>query len=415
MTAAPLPLEGLRVIDLTRYVAGPYCTMQLADAGADVIKVEPLGGEISRTLEPLIDKDDGEPLSGYFTRYNRHKRSICIDLTKPAGRAVLTELLRISDVLVENYRPGVLERLGFGENHLAGINPQLVYCSVSGYGHSDGPYRDRPAYHMTAEALAGAVARTADQGLPPIPVGLIIGDIFPAALATTGILMALQRRSRTGSGGRVDIAMYDAMISMNELNIGRAALSGRPVVIGATAHPFYAPWGVFQARDGHVVLNVSTDRQWQGMCRAVSSPELLGQKRLERSKDRVRHMDEVIRPVLEPWLRQRTRGEAVRALIEESVPAAPIADSVEVLACPQAHAREMIAVVEAEDGRMTRVAGNPIKIRSMASGQPADSRPARIPGPGADSRDILRELGLEAEEAEALLREGIVGTAVDAQ
>ncbi|MGO8876946.1 MAG: CoA transferase, partial [Acidimicrobiales bacterium] len=145
MSAAPLPLEGLRVVDLTRYVAGPYCTMQLADAGADVIKVEPVGGEVTRTLEPLINGSAGKPLSGYFLRYNRYKRSICLDLASTHGKQILTELLRVSDVLVENYRPDVLSDLGFGEDALGEINPQLIYCSVTGYGHSDGPYRNRPA------------------------------------------------------------------------------------------------------------------------------------------------------------------------------------------------------------------------------------------------------------------------------
>jgi len=415
MTATPLPLEGLRVVDLTRYVAGPYCTMQLADAGADVIKVEPVGGEVTRTLEPLINGIVGKPLSGYFLRYNRYKRSICLDLTSTHGKQIFTELLRVSDVLVENYRPDVLSNLGFGEDELGKINPRLIYCSVTGYGHSDGPYRNRPAYHMTAEVLAGAVARTAGQDSPPTPLGLIIGDIFPAALATSGILMALHRRSRTGLGGRVDIAMYDAMISMNELNVGKTALTGAPVVIGGHAHPFYAPWGVFPTRDGHIVLNVSTDRQWQGTCRAIGSVDLLADGRLRLSKGRVTHFDDVIRPVLESWLKCRTREEAVDALVQESVPAAPVRDSGEVLDCPQARARAMVVSIGTHGDSETRVVGNPIKIRPMSGGQPSDDRPRRSPSAGADTRVILRELGFSEAQVERLLSEGVVGTTVDDQ
>lgn len=403
-----LPLQGLRVVDLTRYVSGPFCTMMLADAGADVIKVEPPGGEVSRGLEPLIAGPGAERVSGYFLRYNRHKRSICIDLRAQEGRHLLARMLSSSDILVENYRPGVLESLGFGEAELARINSRLIYCSISGFGHTEGPYRNWPAYHMTAEALAGAIARSSHGGTLPVPLGLIVGDVFPAVLAAAGIMMAVQGRTMTGSGSRVDIAMYDAMISLNELAIGKAALAGRDVAAGIMAHPFYAPWGIFAARDGHVALNVSTDRQWLGLCQALGSAELMNQSRLRQSADRVRHMDEAIRPVLEPWMRRRTREEAVHALTAQGVPAAPIRSAAEVLNCPQAHSREMISTIEAAAGAVTRVAASPVKFRSMNSPQTEDDRPIRAPQAGADSLEILHELGLRAAEIEALRDQGIV-------
>lgn len=352
------PLEGVVVLDLSRYIAGPYCTMLMADAGATVIKVEPPAGDDTRRLEPFVVGASGEDVSAYFIRMNRGKKSIVIDLKSTRGRQELIELLTKSDVLVENYATGVLERLGFPDEYLHEINPSLIYCSVSGFGHSQSPMKDRPAYNIVAEYEAGVFYQK-NSASTPAPLGPPVGDMFPALHALSGLLMALYRKAKTGEGGRVDIAMYDSMLSLNEIRSTYAVLYGKEW--DPSVHPFYAPYGVFRVRDGYICIDVTTKPQWKGFCQAIESPELAQLSGLDTGPQRVSQFDELIRGPLEQWLTGQTKESAVNRLVLYRVPAAVIRRPGEALASPQAASREMRVEIAGDGVNITTV-GNPIKV-----------------------------------------------------
>ena len=388
------PLHGVRVLDLTRFVAGPYCTMLLADQGADVVKVEPFGGEDTRALDVKLDG-----VSTYFLRFNRSKKSICVDLKHAEGRGVLERLVRSADVLVENFRPGVLERLGFGWPRLRELNPRLIYATITGFGHSPSPYRDRAAFTPIVEGVAGTVIyRNEDE--PPTITGYPVGDIFPASLAAGAIGMALYRRTHDNEGARIDMAMYDAMVSMNERAVGMAGMVGRDFLPGRASDLGSAPSGVFQASDGFLSISVVGDRIWERFCAAIERPDWTEDERLATGPGRAAHFQDVIKPGMETWLAARTRGEAVERLSEAGVPAAEVARPLEILDAPQARARDMIIEYRAaENGVTAKVVGNPIRFEGEDKLEPGDA-----PVLGQHTVEVLREWAeLGDEEIDALL------------
>ncbi|PRZ42531.1 formyl-CoA transferase [Antricoccus suffuscus] len=394
-------LDGLVVIDLTRYIAGPYCTMLMADAGATVVKVEPSNGEDTRHLEPFLDTPGGEQISAYFLRMNRAKRSVALDLKHPRGLVVLERLIASADVLIENFRPGVMERLGLGAARVSELNPRVVYCSISGFGHSASPNRDRPAYNVVAEYEAGISVPKGPESIPGA-VGPPVGDMFPSLHALSGILMALYRRNTTGHGERVDVAMYDSMLSLNELKISYAELYGKQW--DPAAHPFYCPYGVFPVSDGFVCIDVTTDRQWKGYCEAIGQPDLYLLDGLSTGPERVARYEEVIREPLEKWFAGVSRDEAVEAMIARGVPAAVIRHPGEVLGSAQTAARGMRIRVDSGDGASVDTAGNPIKI-----GTSLDLTQVSAPRVGADTRWVAREIArLDDEQVDDLIKEGIL-------
>lgn len=401
-------LDGLVVIDLTRYIAGPYCTMLMADAGATVVKVEPSRGEDTRRLEPFLATADGGQVSAYFLRMNRAKRSVALDLKSPRGLEVLEKLIGSADVLIENFRPGVMDRLGLSASRVSQLNPRIVYCSISGFGHSESPNRDRPAYNVVAEYEAGI---SVPQGPDSIPgaVGPPVGDMFPSLHALSGILMALYRRNTTGRGDRVDIAMYDSMLSLNELKISYAELYGKQW--DPAAHPFYCPYGVFPVSDGFVCIDVTTDRQWKGYCEAIDRPDLYLLDGLATGPERVARYEEVIKGPLESWFAGVTRDEAVESFIAHGVPAAVIRHPDEVLRSPQTAAREMRIRVDNGDGVSVETVGNPIKF-GTSHGVTSVSAP-RV---GADSRWAVRHIAhLNEQQTSDLIADGTLTTSEDRQ
>jgi crotonobetainyl-CoA:carnitine CoA-transferase CaiB-like acyl-CoA transferase len=360
------PLDGLVVLDLTRYIAGPYCTMLMADAGATVIKVEPPVGDDTRRLEPYLTSDSGREVSSYFLRMNRGKRSIVLDLKDGADRDVLERLIAKADVIVENYAAGVFERLGFSEGRVFELNPSIIYTSISGFGHTESPMRDRAAYNIIAEYEAGVYYRKSPDATPA-PLGPPVGDMFPALHALGGLLMALYRRERTGEGGRVDISMFDSMLSLNELRSSFAMIYGREW--DPTAHPFYSPYGVFPVTDGHICIDVTTSAQWKGFCDAIGRPDLFDVPGMETGPQRVAQYDDVIKGPLEDWLARQTRDGAVATLARHRVPCAAIRQSGEALMSEQAAARNMRVSVGTDDGVEVVTVGNPIKMSgSVESG-----------------------------------------------
>ena len=395
-------LQGLVVLDLSQYIAGPYATMLMADEGATVIKIEAPTGDATRSLEPFIAGDGGQ-VSAFFARMNRGKKSITLDLKSPEGHAAMAALVRKADVLVENYRAGILARLGFDADELARLNPRLIYCSVSGFGHTPSPNRDRAAYNTVAEYEAG-VYRASQHGEAPTPVGPPVGDMVPALHALAGLLMALYRRSVTGQGARVDIAMFDSMLSLNELRSSMAVLLDSDRL--PTGADLYCPYGVFAVRDGHLSIDVTTPRQWQGFCDAIGQPELAQRPGMDTGPARAQQYQAHIRAPLEAWLGDKTRDEAAAALVAHGVPVAVLRTPREALLSEQARSRDMCIQVQGEHGVRLNVPASPIRIAAAADGarDTAGAQARRtVPALAADSRWVLEQIaGLDADTVNRL-------------
>ncbi|MBK7315401.1 CaiB/BaiF CoA transferase family protein [Candidatus Aalborgicola defluviihabitans] len=386
-TSSIPPLQGIVVLDLTRFMSGPYATMLLADAGADVIKVEPLGGEETRTLHPILKDDDDKEISGYFLRLNRRKRSVCLDLRSPEGRDALIELAKGADVVVENYRPGVMNKLGIGAEVLMKANPRLIFCAISGFGQTASPNRDWPAFNLVPEAMAGVLSQSPTPGVPPRPVGPALGDLFPSMHAVSGILMALLRRHTTGQGSLVDIAMYDSMLSLNEMALGVASMTGGELLYGQRVNPNLAPYGYFPTKDGWVCIAVGPNRQWESLCKLMGHPEMGVDERLNSGSGRSTHFKDLIEPVLFAWLAERGKEEIAAELAAVGVPAAPVRNASEALDCEQARVRGMVADVHAPAGKSWQVAGSPVRL------SPAFDLPeASTVRPGQNTLEVLTEI-----------------------
>lgn len=374
------PLEGLVVVDLTRVLAGPYCTMVLADLGARVIKVErPDGGDDARGFGPFAP--DGR--SAYFASVNRNKESIALDLKAPADRAVFERLLGRADVLVENYRPGTMATLGYDWASLHARWPRLVVAAVSGFGHT-GPYARRPAYDMVVQAMGGLMSITGQPGGEPTRVGTSIGDITAALFATVGILTALRTRDAGGEGTFVDVAMLDCQVAILENAIARYVATGTvPAPLGAR-HPTITPFGAFRAADGHVVIAAGNDALFAALADCLGVGHLVGDPRFATNAARTEH-EPTLKAALEEALGSHATAHWLATLEAAGVPVAPINDVGAVLADPHVQARTM--VVSAPDpsfGRL-RMAGNPVKLWGRPD--PAERRAA--PGLDADRAAVL--------------------------
>jgi CoA:oxalate CoA-transferase len=381
MTASdPGPLAGVTVIDLTRVLAGPYCTLVLSNLGARIIKVErPPHGDDARGIGPFVG---GKSL--YFAALNHGKESIVLDLRQPDDRAVFEKLLAAADVLVENYRPGVLARLGYGWEALHGRWPRLIVAAASGFGQT-GPLRERPAFDMVAQAMGGIMSLTGYPDGPPARVGISIGDIAAGLFLAVGVVSALHARDQSGAGTMVDVAMLDCQLAILENALTSYMVTG--VVPGrlGTRHPNIAPFQAFEAADGRqVVVCAAHDGHFATLCAAIGRPDLPADPRFRSTDDRRRHV-EALQVEIGGALRSRTAAEWLESLERAGVPCAPV-NSVGDAACnPQVAARNMI--VEIEDPRIGRlaVAGNPIKLAGVP--EPESRQPP--PDLDADRAAIL--------------------------
>lgn len=374
------PLSGLIVLDLTRVLAGPYCTMVLCDLGARIIKVEPPEGDDSRRYGPFINGT-----SGYFTAFNRGKESIAIDLKNEADRIIFERLLAKSDVLVENYRPGTMEKLGYGWDSLHPRFPRLIYAAASGFGHS-GPYANRPAYDMVVQAMGGIMSITGQPDGPPTRVGSSIGDISAGLFTAIGIVSALYDRARSNIGMKVDVAMLDCQVAILENAITRYFATGRsPGPLGAR-HASIAPFAAFAAADGHLVVAAGTDALFIKLCQALERPELPGDSRYATNAARSDHVD-ALSTELEISLKKKPIAHWLDVLGKAGIPCGPINDVGEVLADPQVLARNM--VVSLDDPAMAglRLAGNPVKLSAYDDPSTRGAAPAL----DADRRRILED------------------------
>jgi CoA:oxalate CoA-transferase len=402
---APTPYEGLLVVDLTQVVSGPVATMLLADLGASVVKIEPPGGEPYRRSGLPIETADGSTNLN-FLRFSRGKKSVTLDLKSDEGRGVLERLVGCADVLVENFRPGVLERLGFSAERLAELNPRLVYASVSGYGHGDlfpAPYARRPAYAIVVEALAGLTHLAGERDGPPTWMGFAMADIYAGTLAVAGISTALYARERSGHGGRVDISMYDGAVIMNDLAVATHAALGD--VLDRGGYAFQSPWGPFAANDGWVVVAVLSEVEWHALCGVIDAAELADDARLQNGSARAERFTELVEPPISRWTATRSRLQCADELLAAGVPAAPVNSAVDLATCEQLLAREMLVDVDDPVVGSLRLVGNPIKLRGVPSPEARS-----IPRLGEHTDEVLRDiLGLEATEVEALRAAGAFG------
>lgn len=365
---AGLPLAGLTVIDLTRVLAGPLCTMLLGDMGAEVIKIEdPRHGDDTREWAPFVGG-----VSTYFLGVNRNKKSVAIDLKSADGTAFLTDLIRSSDVLVENFRPGTLDRLGFGPDRARALNDRLIYCSISGYG-STGPRCDLPGYDLVIQGESGLMDVTGFPETGPTKVGVAITDCLAALYAVQGILLAHIARQRTGKGQVVDIALLDAAVSVLGLPTGIVAATGRSPGRLGNAHPSLAPYEPYPAADGQVIVAVANERLWARFCSAIGAGALEHDPRFATNTDRLRN-----RASLNAHIEHLFRDQPVDAIMARlgtaGVPCGRVRTIDEVLEDPQLAARGMLLDVVAGD-RTVRVPGNPVTL-SDAGAVPAHPPPA---------------------------------------
>jgi len=393
------PLRGIKVLDLTRVLAGPFCTMVLADLGADVVKVErPDGGDDGRHFGPFLPSGE----SGYFASVNRGKRSIALDLKDPADRDTFLALVDQADVLVENFRPGTMERLGLGSESLRTRNPRLIFTSVTGFGRT-GPDADQAAYDVIVQARSGLMSVTGHDPDEPARVGSSISDILAGLYAAIGVCASLRERDRTGCGADLDLAMLDCSVSILENAIARFVVSGRvPEPLG-TRHPSIAPFAAFRAQDGSLVIAAGNDQLWQTLCRTIGAPELTADPLLASNRDRAEHAKH-LEQAINARLATKTVAEWLATLGAAGVPCGPINDLSHVLADPQLEQRDMWHTLHDADGYELVTAGTPFRIDGAKP--PLESAWPRL---GADGDAVLADWGIRpgaaprsASAAEAL-------------
>jgi crotonobetainyl-CoA:carnitine CoA-transferase CaiB-like acyl-CoA transferase len=392
------PLAGLRVIDLTRVLAGPLATQFLGDLGAEILKVEPPGaGDETRGFAPFVG---GE--SHYFVGLNRGKRSIVLDLRRAEGAEILRRLVATSDVLIENFRPGVMDRLGLGAAALMELNPRLIYCAVSGFGLT-GPLRDRPSFDVVTQALTGVLSVNGEQGRPPVRVGLPIGDMSGGIFGAIAILSALHERAATGRGRLIDVSLYDGTMSLLGYLAQLAFLTGRDPQPMGSAHPSVVPYGSFPARDGAIIIACLADRFWPKLCAALGCTEMGAEPRYATMALRREHRAE-IEPRIAEATATRTVAEWQRELEAHDVPHAPVLGATAALSHPHATAREMVVTVEHPAAGPLRMVGRPIKF-------PGTRQAPLEPSPllGQHTAEVLRELlGLSEARIDELRRLGVI-------
>ncbi|MDA0841207.1 MAG: CaiB/BaiF CoA-transferase family protein [Planctomycetota bacterium] len=391
-------LADLRIIDLTRVLAGPYATMILADLGAEVIKVElPGTGDEARQFGPFQNG-----VSAYFMSINRGKKSITLNLRSDEGKEILKDLVRDADILTENYRPGAMKRLGLDYEVLKEINPGLIYAATSGFGQT-GPLSPLGAYDMIIQAMGGLISITGEPGRPPVRVGTSIGDLSSALFTVIGILSALHHRERTGEGQFVDIAMLDCQAALLENAVARYAVTGEiPQPLGSR-HPSITPFQIFKSKDGYLVLAIGNDATWKKFCDHVGRPDLVTDLRFATNPGRTDNQPE-LELILNGIFQKKNTIDWLDSLESVGIPSGPIQNVEQVIQHPQIQAREMMIEVTHPVAGPTLMPASPIKLSET---------PARVerpsPGLGEHNESVLRELlGMSEERIAALKKSGVL-------
>jgi len=394
------PLENVKILDLSRVLAGPFCTMLLSDLGAEVIKVEmPEKGDDSRQFGPF---KNGRSL--YFMSINRGKKSISLNLKNPKGKEILLKLVKNVDVLVENFRPGTMEKLGIGWDILHKTNPKLIYAASSGFGHT-GPYSNKPSYDILAQAMGGIMSIT---GWPeinkPTRVGMSIGDITASLFTAIGINAALYQRTFTGLGQKIDISMLDCQLAILENAMLRYQVEGKPPKPIGNRHPTITPFQAFKAKDDYFVIGIGNDNLWIKLCEVIDYPELINDPRFINNKNRTTNIDILI-PLLENIFATKTVNEWCELFENSGIPHSPINTIDKVMENPQLKARNMFAEVFSPETGKVIIAGNPIKMSSI----PDETNIREVPEIGQHNIDIYTHwLGLSEEDIINLKKEGVI-------
>lgn len=386
-------LEGVRILDLTHMLSGPYATLLLSDLGADTIKIEPPSGEMTRALLARDPEHSVDGMGAYFLTLGRNKRSVALDLKRPEARPIFERLVAAADVVVYNFSAGVAERLGLSHERLAAVNPRVVTCSITGFGET-GPHKDHPSFDMVAQATGGGMSVTG-LGDMPLRAGIPIGDLGSGMAAALGILAALHGRHATGRGRHVDISMQDVQISLLNYMATMTLLSGRSPPAVGNAHFVHVPYNSFPTADGFIIIAVITDAAWLALLRALDLLELDTPERRHQS-GRLRDRP-AIEAALIARLQTRPRADWLACLRDADVPCAPVNTIAEALTDPHVLARGMVADVPHPGGVVTRQPGNPIKL-----GDPERFDPPPLLGQHTDA--VLRELAGMGDAALAALR-----------
>ena len=391
------PLHGVTIVDLTQMLAGPFCTMLLADLGADVIKIEPPQGDMTRSSAPFRPDDEFRAFGGYFASVNRNKRSMVVDLKNPAGLELLLDLLDAADVVVENSRTGVMERLGLGYEVLRERNPKLIYGSIRGYGDprfGESPYANWPAFDVTAQAHGGFMGITGDH--EPMKAGPGVGDIFPASLAALGIVSAVRHAELTGQGQYVDVAMYDGVLALCERIVHQYSFEGTVPGPQGNTHPLLAPFDIFETSEGFVSIAAPHDRHWEALCHAMGRPDCISHEDFVDSGTRARNA-KIVRELVTSWTRDLTKDQVLEA-IGGKVPVGPVNTVEDIFADPHVHVRNMLAEVD-HPGVVdpVTIVGVPIKLSETPGGVRT-----RAPMLGEHTDTILVDFGYDTERIQQL-------------
>jgi CoA:oxalate CoA-transferase len=397
------PLKGVTVLDITRVVAGPFCSMLLADLGATVIKVEhPNDPDYARTFPPFVSGDDRE-FSAFFAQYNRNKLGITLNMKSAEGKALLRKLVRRADVLVENFRPGTMDRLGLGFEVLKKENPRLIYTAISGFGRT-GPNASRPAFDNTGQAAGGLWSMNGYADRPPVRVGTIIGDLAASLYAAIGTLAALREAERGGEGQVVDVSQQDSVLTLTENAVVRYTTEGDVASPLGNDHPFVRPYGQFPCKDGYVFFGGYTDKFWRITCELFGAPDLADDPEIDTMEKRFDRVvaERRVKPLLEGWFSKYTKAE-LEELAGDRIPLSAIKTIAEVVEDPHIAARDMIVKVPVA-GKLVRMFGLPIKL----SGTPGNAR-AKAPNPGEHNTFVYSRLvGLTPEEVGKLSGDGVI-------
>jgi crotonobetainyl-CoA:carnitine CoA-transferase CaiB-like acyl-CoA transferase len=402
---SPGALEGLKVLDLTQMLAGPYCTQLLADQGAEVVKIEPPEGDMTRAMGPFRADDSRRLWGGYFQSINRNKKSLCIDLKQPEAKAIFLRLVEGADVLVENMRVGAMDRLGLGYETLAERNPRLVYAALRGFGDPRGgatPYQEWPAFDVVAQAMGGIMAITGPDAHTPLKVGPGVGDLVPAVHMAFGIMAGVYRAQKTGRGQFVDVPMVDVMLSLCERMVYQHSYEGKVPGPEGNRHPILCPFGMFACKDGWVTIACPTDAFWKQLCELIGRPELGTDPEFRGNDGRQRQHDRVD-AAIHAFTRTRTKRELTEAL-GGRIPFGPVYDVRDIYADPHFAAHDMLPKVE-QPGSATPVQVAGIAVRM--TGTPGAVR-RRAPMLGEDTDAVLAGFGAAPDELRRWRDAGLV-------
>jgi crotonobetainyl-CoA:carnitine CoA-transferase CaiB-like acyl-CoA transferase len=394
------PLSKLRILDFTQFLSGPYATQILGDLGADVIKIESPEGDTTRRLPPHFVGDE----SAYYLSVNRSKRSIVIDLKSDAGRKLARRLALNCSVVVENFRPGVLQKLGLSYADIAAENPGIIWCSISGFGQ-DGPYRDRPAYDMIVQAMSGGMSLTGEKDGAPVRSGIPLGDIAAGLYGVIGILAAQAEKQHTGKGKLIDVSMLDCQIAMLSYQAAYYLTSGEAPARQGSGHDSIPTYRSFTCSDDvTIAITANTERMWVNLCAVLGRPELTADDRFTTNERRYANYT-ALWHILEPEFLKKPAAEWVELLIAAAVPAAVVNTLDRSLSDPHVLHRNMVLTMRGQAGENLRVAGNPLKF--FGEGEPSYPYPPRL---GADTHEILQSvLGFSYDQIAALAHDGAFG------